>query len=380
MLIFVIPAELLQVAYAKDLRKFLVEQFECIDIIAFDEIIFPEIEQETVVFIGKKSSNTKGIRIFQTNNISTINNIDFENTSYNSLPKNSEKWTTLLCENEAISLVDSIKNNSNFKPFSDYAIINVGITTGNNDFFSIDKKTNQKYELMKHCVPLIGRSCFFNGCFVNSVDIEKNFSEGKKSHLLVIPEVEKKKLDKHLVRYINHGEKNKENAGYKCRIRKYWYSVPSVWVPDAFFARRNGEYPKLLINNCNAVSTDTLHRVKFKDGVDKIEVVLSYYNSISFAFTEICGRSYGGGVLEVLPSEASNIYLPAIKKMTKEKMLMILSKIDEMIRNNIEIEDVLNYSDREILINGLGLEYDYIMKFRKIWKTLQQRRLNRGKI
>ena len=76
---------------------------------------------------------------------------------------------------------------------------------------------------------------------------------------------------------------------------KYWYSASSVWVPDAFSARRNVEYPKLLINNCNAVSTDILHRVKFKDGVDKIEVVLYYYNSISFAFTEICGRSYGGG-------------------------------------------------------------------------------------
>ncbi len=82
----------------------------------------------------------------------------------------------------------------------------------------------------------------------------------------------------------------------------------------------------------------------------------------------------------MLPTEASNIYLPAIKKMTKEKMIIILSKIDEMIRNNCEIEDVLNYSDREILVNGLGLEYDYIMRFRKIWKTLQQRRLNRGKI
>ena len=52
--------------------------------------------------------------------------------------------------------------------------------------------------------------------------------------------------------------------------------------------------------------------------------------------------------------------------MTKEKIIIILSKIDEMIRNNCEIENVLNYSDREILVNGLGLEYDYIMRFRKL--------------
>lgn len=33
-------------------------------------------------------------------------------------------------------------------------------------------------------------------------------------------------------------------------------------------------------------------------------------NSISFAFTEICGRNYGGGALELLPKETGNILVP----------------------------------------------------------------------
>lgn len=59
--------------------------------------------------------------------------------------------------------------------------------------------------------------------------------------------------------YIEPGEKNKENKGYKCSIRDRWYIVPSVWVPDAFFLRRNNLYPKFVLNRCNAVSTDTMH-------------------------------------------------------------------------------------------------------------------------
>ncbi|MHB1955596.1 MAG: hypothetical protein ACYCOU_17820 [Sulfobacillus sp.] len=43
--------------------------------------------------------------------------------------------------------------------------------------------------------------------------------------------------------------------------------------------------------------------------VDPLNVLLSYYNSISFAFAEICERSYGGGVLEILPGEMGNIVL-----------------------------------------------------------------------
>lgn len=44
--------------------------------------------------------------------------------------------------------------------------------------------------------------------------------------------------------YIEFGEKNGENTGYKCKIREKWYQIPSVWVPDAFFLRRNNLYQK----------------------------------------------------------------------------------------------------------------------------------------
>ena len=87
----------------------------------------------------------------------------------------------------------------------------------------------------------------------------------------------------------------KENEGYKCRIREHWYQVPSVWIPDAFFLRRNNLYPKFVLNCCGAVSTDTMHRIKFNKNVEPERIALSYYNSISFAFTEICGQKLWGG-------------------------------------------------------------------------------------
>lgn len=52
-----------------------------------------------------------------------------------------------------------------------------------------------------------------------------------------------------------------------------------------------------------------MHRMKLYIDVDPLNVLLSYYNSISFAFAEICERSYGGGVLEILPGEMGNIVL-----------------------------------------------------------------------
>ena len=180
-------------------------------------------------------------------------------------------------------------------------------------------------------------------------------------------------------KYIELGESNGENLGYKCRIRDRWYIVPSVWVPDAFFLRRNNIFPKFVINNIDAVSTDTMHRIKFYDGIDKDKALLSYYNSITFAFTEINGRSYGGGVLEILPGEVGKIILPNLQAMDETKVKYLLDQIDKTIRNDLSIEDLLDEIDREVLVGYLGIAPAITERFRNIWKLLMTRRHNRSK-
>ena len=66
---FVIPAEILQVAYAEDLRLFLADHLSKITLITFEELVFPDIEQEIVVFVGEKGNEEKGIRIIELNNL-----------------------------------------------------------------------------------------------------------------------------------------------------------------------------------------------------------------------------------------------------------------------------------------------------------------------
>jgi len=377
-LAFVVPAELLQVVYAKELRKFLSNKFSEINIVTFKKLIFQDIEQEIVLLICKKS-NINGIRIIQMNDIFDFKNCDVSEFEFQNIDNDTEKWTKYFINSEQTILIDSIKDNDNFQKLSNVAIINVGITTGNNNYFSIDKEINGTYNLQEYCIPLIGKSCQVHSVFFTIEDLIKNYNKNRKSYLLTIENKPKEELGKELKLYLDYGESVGVNKGYKCEIREYWYCVPSIWVPDAFFARRNNFYPKFIINNCNAVSTDTMHRLKFKNGYDPNEIVLSYYNSISFAFTEICGRSYGGGVLEILPSEVGNIYLPIISNMTALTKKELLYQIDLMVRNGEKIENILDYGDKKILIEYLGLSEEYCQKFRKIWKTLQCRRLERIK-
>ena len=121
-----------------------------------------------------------------------------------------------------------------------------------------------------------------------------------------------------------------------------------------------------------------MHRMKFNAGVDPEDILLAYYNSISFAFTEICGRSYGGGVLEILPGEMGNILLPKIEHIDTSLRNSILEKVDRIVRKDENIEKALDLVDQEVLVNLLKIEPDICKCFRRIWKKMQKRRLGRG--
>lgn len=376
---FIIPAEILQVAYAEDLRLFLAENLSNITLLAFKDLVFPDIEQEIVVFIGEKSSSQKGIRIVETQNLSDISISKIKQTEFQPLLDVREKWTKYFTSKLETDLISSIKNDIRFQKLSDCALINVGVTTGNNKYFSVNKATAQKYDLESVSLPLIGRSSHASSVYFGKSDWQKNVDKGKAAYLVNFSDKPFESYSEGQKAYIKLGEETGQNKGYKCLIREKWYEIPSIWIPDAFFLRRNNLYPKFVLNRCDAISTDTMHRIKFKDGVDGERIVLSYYNSVSFAFTEICGRSYGGGVLEILPGEAGNIYVPKLDSVPIEKIREVLKEVDAIVRKNDDIEKALDLVDKTILVDLLGVEKGLCKTARKIWKKLQARRLGRGK-
>ncbi len=375
---FVIPAEILQVVYAEDLRLFLSNQLSKITLMTFEQLVFPDIEQEILVFIGEKGKEEKGIRIIELSNLEDFKKLDLNSNGFQKLNHVKEKWTKYFVSAEEIKVIQSIRDDKRFTKFSDLALINVGITTGNNTYFSVDKETSEKYELSSVALPLIGRSSHAHGIYFTDSDWQENIQDNKRAMLISFPDTPYEEYPTKHKEYIELGERNEENKGYKCSIRDRWYIIPSVWIPDAFFLRRNNLYPKFVLNRCNAVSTDTMHRIKFNEGVNAENVLLSYYNSISFAFTEICGRSYGGGVLEILPGEVGNIMLPVVNDIDEALKKELLDRIDTIVRNDEDIEAALNLVDQKLLVEVWGIDKEICISCRKIWKKMQNRRLERG--
>ena len=69
--------------------------------------------------------------------------------------------------------------------------------------------------------------------------------------------------------------------------------------------------------------------------------------------------------------------LPKIQDLSPEKKNDIINQIDNVVRNNQNIELALDIGDQTI-IDLLGLDSSWCKQCRKIWKKLQHRRLMRG--
>ena len=151
--------------------------------------------------------------------------------------------------------------------------------------------------------------------------------------------------------------------------------IPSIKRSDAMFLRRNNMYPKFVLNEADAYTTDTMHRVYFHPGVNRKAFLASYYNSLSFAFAEILGRNFGGGCLELMPSEVDGIVLPY-----REENECLFDQIDKMLREKKDADEILDVTDEIILHKGLGLSKDETALCRSIWHKIMGRRLSRKSV
>ena len=383
----VVPAELLQVKYSEDLRQYLVQHLNRLTIITFESLVFEGIEQEVVLLLGEKiaKSQSHQIRIVECLDVDDLPNKKelANNPFYNEGQDAGKKWTRYFLNPQQEHLLDSIEKDERFIRFSKVAKIEVGITTGNNKYFCVDKDTVNKYELADYCRPLIARSVNIRGAVFTKEDWDYNIQKGARTYLLDLTPFSYSNLNDETKKYIKDGENGGQNTTYKCRIRDEWYKVPSVWSPDAFFLRRNYLYPKFMLNSpeVNAVSTDTMHRVRFKKENIEKRALVAYYNSLALTYTEIEGRSYGGGVLEILPGEVSKIILPDIFSsdvVDDEKINNIVTIIDQYIRNHEDIQGLLDFTDQKVLIEIMGMTQDEVREIRRAWLTLRGRRLSRG--
>jgi len=372
-LAMVIPSEILHVLHAQSLRYFIGQQCKRIIVVDPEEIWFEGTLQGAVLFLAEKKQNinehTTGLGIIQTVGKSFLEkspSVYFDKTNFINGKTVEGKWMRALLTKNELDVFDCIASNSDVHRFADIAKVDVGLVTGANKFFLVDDDTVQKHNLEKWSHPMFGRSQHCPGILYDERQHQENSKRGLPSNFLWFDVNNASELPEHVLEYINMGEEEELHTRYKCRIRKPWFKVPSVYSTSIGLLKRAHDMPRLIYNEIEAYTTDTAYRITTHN-VNAKKLVYCFINSFTALSSELEGRHYGGGVLELVPSEIERLYIPVPRKTR-----VAMKNLDKTIRSG-SANDVLALQDSKVLAD-LGLSKNEIVCMQDSWCRLRNRR------
>lgn len=380
----VVPAELLQVTYAGQLRAYLTEHFAHLDIVACNELFFDGAEQEVVLLLANdaRSERAEGapcrVAITEARAVGELLARDsvalLADAEEKDVRGRQEKWLKYFLTGHEIGLMRELRAHPRIVELGRLAEVDVGIVTGANEFFVLRGSETARHGLGAVARRTVSKSAHMRGSVFAETDWRDLAGQDERVHLVDIRVDARGRLPASAAAYVTAGEGRGVHKGYKCSIRSPWFHVPALWTPDAFLFRQIHDFPRFVLNAAAATSTDTIHRVRV-NGCDPAALVAGAFTHLTAASAEIEGRSYGGGVLELEPTEAEALLVPDTRALGAA---LPLHESDALIRGG-RLAAVLEENDRLVLRGALGLSMADCDALRAAWARMKGRRMARGR-
>lgn len=370
---FILPYELMTVAYGQAALKFLAGKFHRIDLFVSNEKAFPEIDQDAIIFVGQKCTDTEGGLFVQRVRSMTYLSDRIEHEIKIASDRTlALELNSFLISPSALPLVRSLR--SKYSTIGDYCSSAPGIVTAANEFFILTEQKALDLQLSEHTLPILKKSSSATRRPILGVNDFLEHCRVEPCRFVKITGP-KESLPPELARYVTTGEEAGYNLRYKCRNRENWYQVPLVERPSAFIFKRSHEYPRLCLNEAGVYITDTAYGLKVKEGFSAKGLCYSFYNSLTLLFAETDGRFYGGGVLELSPKEFRQ--LPLVYHEPSDAEFEEFLSVHQTA--NGDISSILDFGDRW-LGEDTGLSSTDLGELRSAWKSVRDHRLRHGRL
>jgi hypothetical protein len=371
----VLPAELLHSQYARPVIDFLAESFQAVTVAVFEEKIFPGALEEVVLLFadGYRRGPAKGVGVIACRNLDDLrlDRIDGKGRGF----LNSDVALLRLLPRGTQKLYEELALANGVTTLGAVAEVDIGVVTGANDFFlrARDEMTALSVDgrLLR---TTISKATDIAGARISRADVKALDANGRRTALLVLDEATACEVAS-IRSLIREGEKAGLHQRYKCRIRKPWYAVPLPAAgkqPDAFLTYMNNAFPRLVLNEAKALSTNTIHNVWLRADVEAKTLTVAFYNSLTLLSAELVGRSYGGGILKLEPTEAERLLLPRLSADVEQH----LERVDRALRCG-DLTSTLDLVDAAVL-KPLGLTDAEIAGLRRARQKLLARRRARN--
>ena len=308
----VLPAELLSVNYAAAVRRFLFESFESVELVLFDERVFPEAEADVVLLLadGFRRGPSEHAVIHRATNAASLTS-QLAQRRWSPLDP-AEKWVSGLVGSEPVDALRRTTASGVFTTLDHWGDTTLGIVTGNNGFFALSGERVVELGLAPSDLVALSPpgSAHLRGLALSRAGLGRLEAAGKSVHLFrpigdLSPAAE---------RYVAAGRAAGVHLAYKCRVRRPWYRVPLLKPADLLLTCMNADTPRLVTNSARAHHLNSVHGVYLDESVAAVGrdlLPLASLNSVTVLHAEMVGRSYGGGILKIEPREADRWIVPS---------------------------------------------------------------------
>lgn len=378
----VLPAELLSVNYASPVRRYLFEKFNSVELVLFDEQVFPEAEADVVLLLadgfGEGPAGHATIR--QARNAAALRDV---------LPTLSwapadpaAKWTGAglvpLNATEPLALLTS---EGHFGVLEEWGDTTLGAVTGNNKYFALSPQRVKELGLSRRDVIRLSPpgSSHLRGLALSTDALTRLGRKGRETYLFRPAQP----LSSAAAAYIESGHRAGVDQAYKCRVRKVWHQVPIVPPADLLLTCMNADTPRLTTNLAGAHHLNSVHGVYLSEQVRELGrelLPLASLNSLTLLNAEIVGRAYGGGILKLEPREADRWAMPSAEFL--EARSAALRAIREQVTRKLQagkLLDAVSAVDDALFITSGILTTAQLDHVRSAHGELTRRRTVRGK-
>jgi hypothetical protein len=263
------------------------------------------------------------------------------------------------------------------EPLSTIADLSIGAVTGCNEIFLLSDIDRRSRGIeVKDVQPIVGRARHIPGIQIDTAELRTRAEEGQKTWLLRPESIDVR----------GSGVRDQLAMISKTRrLKTLWFKKRSPWWNvqvgepcDAIFTYMNDHGPKLVLARDPIYCTNTLHRLRFREGVSqdrRTAAALTMISTFGQLAAERLGRSYGGGVLKLELREARSMpVLHCDSRRLNEWFLLVDKALRRGDRDNARL-----LADEALLLPILGGRFVDVVS--SLNDELRSRRFERrGKI
>ncbi len=376
----VLPAELLSVNYAAEVREFLMRRFGRVRLVLFTERVFPGVLEEVVLLLAEGTGGTDRCELLQVHGADDLATLDAGQESTWTPVTTSGKWTSALLSPAAATTYTSVVSGQQFTTLHAWGETTLGMVTGANRYFAMSPERASSLGLGKHeLLPLSPPGSRHLRGLSFTAPMRTALGEQGASTLLFRPAGDPSRA---AAAYIAAGKKEKVHEAYKCRVRTPWWRVPLLPPADLFVTYMNSDTPRLTTNTVGAHHLNSVHGVYLHPRAEQTGrrlLPLASLNSATLLGAEVVGRAYGGGMLKLEPREADQLPMPSQAQVEAvgPQLTAIRDQVTTRLRTG-RLLDAVRLVDQVLLRDGIGISAEQVAELEQAHALMTARRRARG--